>query len=144
MRTRTLLLLAVACGLAILVAGSIQLLRVDDGPDAAADLRVGDTARAGDLVVTVLEVREDDERLSVELRAGGVDDPAGFDGFELLAPPGRVVRERDEPGTCAGTTVAEQTCTLVFDTSRAAEPDGTRVLLLRRGEDRHRWVLRAG
>ena len=41
MKTRTLLLLAVVCGLAILVAGSVQLLRVVGQENEVTQLVVG-------------------------------------------------------------------------------------------------------
>jgi hypothetical protein len=141
MRTRTLLLLAVTCGLIILVAGGVQLLRLANGSsEAVSDLRVGATATAGDLVVTVLGASESDGQMSVEVRTAGVDDVLGFAGFDLLAPPLRLTPVPG-PDRCAALTVAEQTCTLVYDTS-AAE-GSARVLLLRRGEDERRWSLPA-
>ncbi|MCB1002531.1 MAG: hypothetical protein KDB40_24805 [Acidimicrobiales bacterium] len=143
MRTRTLLLLAIFCGLAILVAGGVQLLRLagDDG-DTAENLSVGDTARAGDLSVTVIDAVEDDGLMRVTVRLGGVDDPSGLDDFQLIVSGARV-----EPlgavqageGACAAFTMAEQTCDLVFGTADNA--GRARVLLLLRGEDRVRWDL---
>lgn len=141
MRTRTLLILAVACGLVILVAGSLQLLRLGDSSDATPDLRVGDTARAGDLTVTVVSADEADGQMRVVVRTSGVDDPLGFDGFELLAPPVRLPARGDTSAqACRELTVAEQSCTLTYDTSGASR-DGARVLLVRRGEDQRRWAL---
>lgn len=143
MRTRTLLVLAVVCGLAILVAGSVQLLRLTGDADgsSADDLAVGETASAGDLVVTVISAGEAGGFMRVQVRLGGVDDPAAIDGFRLIAPGGAInplgVDAGD--GACGAVTVAEHTCTLVFETASAG---GTaRVLLLRRGEDQRRWVL---
>lgn len=150
MRTRTLLLLAVVCGLAILVAGGIQLLRVTGGGDAADDLAIGDAADAGDLTVTVTGASEPDATMRVEVRLGGVDDPAGIDGFRLVVPGAALAPLSGDQAAartddlaaadvCAVLTVAEQTCLLVFDTSGV---DGSaRVLLARRGEDQVRWTL---
>ena len=141
MRTRTLLILAVTCGLIILVAGSLQLLRLADKSDGTPDLRVGDTAQAADLTVTVLSAEETDGRMRVVVRTSGVDDPLGFDAFELLAPPVRLpAMGSDDAEACTELTVAEQSCTLTYDTSGASR-DGARVLLLRRGEDQRRWEL---
>lgn len=142
MRTRTLLLLAVLCGLAILVAGSVQLLRLGgDGP-GASDLGVGDTASAGDMTVTVESAAETDGFMKVEVLLGGVDDESGVDGFRLVVPGRALVPlAAAQAGTdaCAAVTTAEQRCTLVFGT--AATTGSARVLLLRRGEDQRRWVL---
>jgi hypothetical protein len=142
MRTRTLLLLAVACGLAILVAGGIQLLRVSGDSAAADDLRVGDRASAGDLQVTVLSADETDGMMRVEVAVGGVDDAEALDGFRLVVP-GQALKPLSADlageGGCAAVTQAEQQCALVFGT---AAVEGTpRVLLLRRGEDQQRWNL---
>ena len=111
MRTRTLLLLAVVCGLAILVAGGIHLLRISGGESADAD----------------------------DLAIGGVDDPTGTDGFTLVVS-GDVLRPlAPGDGDCAGITVETATCDLRFDTSDVE--GHTRILLLRRGEDQRRWAL---
>jgi hypothetical protein len=145
MRTRTLLLLAVLCGLAILVAGGIKLLTVSEEADAA-DLPIGATASAGDLSVTVLSAVERDGRMIVEVRVGGTDDPSGLEGFTLLVggeEPMPVDRGVDLEGAspCDSITVDEQTCDLVFDIGDPASD--LRVLRLRRGEDQRRWALTA-
>lgn len=140
MRTRTLLLLAVVCGLAILLAGGIQLLRLSDSESADADdLRIGDRAAAGDATVTVLAADEASGELTVSLRLGGVDDPEGIGGFTLVVS-GDVLRPLPPSGDdCTALTEAEVDCTLRFDTS---DVEGrTRVLLVRRGEDQRRWSL---
>lgn len=140
MRTRTLLLLAVVCGLAILLAGGIQLLRLTGSESAdAEDLRIGDTATAGDATVTVVSAEEEAGVLTVALRAGGVDDPRGIDGFTLVVT-GDVLRPlAPEAGDCVGFTEATVDCDVRFDTG---DVEGrTRVLLLRRGEDQRRWSL---
>ncbi len=142
MRTRTLLLLAVSCGLVILVAGGVWLLRLDGANESGSVIfRIGDTAQAGDLRVTVVSATERDGTMEVEVRTSGVDDPSGFDDFtlltaDLLSP----VDTGDDPDGCRATTVAEQSCTLRYDTS-AAPTEGVRVLVVRRGEDVRRWSL---
>lgn len=142
MRTRTLLLLAVACGLAILLAGSIQLLRLTGDGAGSDDLGVGDRAVAGDLRVTVERAAESDGVMRIALRLSGVDDPGGLDGFRLVVPGAALVplapADAGE-GACVALTVAEQRCTLVFET--VATEGSARVLLLRRGEDQQRWTL---
>jgi hypothetical protein len=142
MRTRTLLLLAVSCGLVILVAGGIWLLRLDGASEAGSvTFRIGDTAQAADLRITVLSATERDATMEVEVRTSGVDDQRGFESFTLLtADVLSPVDPGDDPNGCRATTVAEQTCTLRFDTS-AAPTEGVRVLVVRRGEDVRRWSL---
>ncbi len=145
MRTRTLLLLAVACGLAILGAGLALLLRIDTAAEPAPQLRVGDSAQAGDLRVAVLSATEGaDGRLRVEVRLGGVVDESIVDEFRL-AVPGRLVVPVDPDevgaGACDAITVDERTCTLAFDVGDA--PGTARSLVVRRGEDQRRWDLAA-
>ena len=135
MKTRTLLLLAVTCGLAILVAGTVQLLRLSKD-DTPAPTAIGVEATAGDARATLLDVDTTATTLTVRMRLGGVDDPAGLDGFTMVyAGAGR----KPMGGTCHGLTVEAQECTLVFDNTGIT---GTsRLLLLRRAGDQVRWVL---
>ena len=67
MSTRKLILLALACGLAILVAGSVQLLRISDGGTSL--LSVGDSVELSSVTAQVLtrEVTERDVRVTVRL-----------------------------------------------------------------------------
>jgi hypothetical protein len=144
MRTRTLLLLAVACGLVILVAGGVQLWRfAGESEGTEADLPIGASASAGDLDVTVLAAEEADGLMRVSVRLSGVDDLAGLDDFRLIVAEDLIeplTADQAGDGSCAAFTVAEQTCDLVFGTSQV--DNDIRVLLVRRGEDRHRWALR--
>ena len=143
MRTRTLLLLAVTCGLAILVAGSIQLLRLAGQAETSA-LGVGDTGRAGDAVIVVDGFGEDTvtatATVTVTLLWDGPDDPPGLDGFALagvskVATP--LADEGDRP--CTGFTATEVQCTLTFSTD--GFQGGSRQLLFRRAEEQVRWRL---
>jgi len=142
MRTRTLLLLAVACGLAILVAGSLFLLRLSGQHEAPPPIEFGQIGRAGDATVVVDAAVDDGQSMSVDVRIAGVDDPGGLTGFTLLAPGKGVPLEPGSSGDCTGFTTVEQTCTLVFDTT--ALDGSSRVLLFRRSEDQLRWVLTGG
>lgn len=148
MKTRTLLLLAVGVGLVILVAGSLQFLRLAGETERTSTrpaLVVGDTARAADLVATVVSASETRDAMRVVVRIGGVDDPRGIDGFALFVPEQRVVVGGDAsvadglPQRCAAVTVTEQECTLEFDIAGATS--AARVLRLERGEDRVDWRL---
>jgi len=139
MRTRTLLLLAIGCGLAILLAGGIQLLRVGGQQQSATLLNAGEQGQAGDVEVTLLRSSVEGTSLVAALRVGGVDDPQGFDGFTLVGP-GKVAAVGSS--TCAAITVAVTDCTLTFDT--AGMQGTSRQLILRRADVQLRWVLAAG
>ena len=84
-RTRTLLLLAVACGLVILVAGVVQLLRIA-GQDDAEFSPLGAEVSVGDLRVVVESYDESGGTATVAVRLGGVDDPDAAADFRLVAP----------------------------------------------------------
>jgi hypothetical protein len=143
MRTRTLLLLAVTCGLAILLAGGFQLLRLANQSTPAA-LAVGSTGAAGDATVKVVGFHEADGVAIVTVTLSGVNDPAGLDGFRLqtvnaLLPPNQHDPALHDPAACTGITVAPATCTLTFGTSGAK--GASRQLVLRRAAQQVRWRL---
>lgn len=142
MRTRTLLILAVVCGLAILLAGGIFFALLAGRDEVPDDLSIGAAARAGDLEATVVSATERDGLLRVTVELSGVDDPEGLTNFRLIV--GNDVLEPLTPaqagdGACTGFTEAAQTCDLVFGTAQVR--NDIRVLLLQRGEDRVRWGL---
>lgn len=136
MRTRTLLLLSVLCGTAILLAGALQLARIARN-DPSTVLSIGDTGGAGDAEVEVVSYREADGRAEVEVRISGVDDPAGLDDFRLRAPNALVAPSSDS--TCPGLTLAATRCVVTFDARTLEATD--RQLVLQRGEDRVVWRL---
>ena len=139
MRTRTLLLLAIACGLVILLAGGIQLLRVTGQQQTSTLLGAGEPGTAGDVTVVLESSSTDDSELVAKVRIGGTDDPDGLDGFTLVGP-GKVVAVTSS--TCDGITVALRDCDLTFAT---ASMQGTsRQLIFHRADDQLRWVLAQG
>ena len=136
------MLLAIACGTAILLAGVVQLLRVasqDDPPTASA---VGEPVRVGDMTITVVEHAEDEARARVVVDLAGVADPDGADGFRLVVPGDALMPDDGGADACGATTVAGTRCTLTFDLE-AAE-GSSRVLLYRRGDEQARWELTTG
>ena len=140
MKTRTLLLLALACGLAIMLAGAVFLFQLAGQDDVSEAIPIGESVQVGDLTIEVEAADESDGVLSVGIRVGGVDDPDGAAGFRLIAS-GRPIAptDTDAPDACAATTVDESVCVVRFDVSTA---DGSsRVLFYERGEEQARWVL---
>jgi hypothetical protein len=139
MRTRTLLLLAIGCGLVILLAGGIQLLRVGGQRQTAKLLGVGELGKAGDASVELLSSTIRPSELVAVVRVGGVDDPRGLDGFTLVGP-GKVLAVTSS--TCDGIAVDPDDCELTFTTS---DMEGTsRQLIFRRADEQLRWVLAQG
>ena len=138
MKTRTLLLLAIGCGLAILVAGGIQLLRISGEPATSTALPVGATAQAGGMRVTVVGARAVGDVAVVTVRLGGVVDDDVSAGFLLNA--GAPVDSSVAPDQrCGAVGVEPSTCALAFDLS-GRRIDGA-VLVYRRGADTARWAL---
>jgi HAMP domain-containing protein len=137
MKTRTLLLLAVTCGLAILLAGGVQLWRLANQQTDPL-LEVGQSGAAGDARVRVDAFEEHDGVALVTVTLSGVADAGGLDGFTLVGP-GATVQPGPGDDACAGFTVQAVTCTLTFDTAEVK--DGSRLLLFRRAEQQARWKL---
>lgn len=139
MRTRTLLLLAVGCGLMILVAGTVFLLQLANDDQDAEFSDLGETVEVGDLRVVVHDYREGDDVAAVDVTVGGVDDPDGLDAFRLVLAGVSLSPARGE-GECDGLTVAEQSCTVTFDLPDDAA-GGSRILRYPRGDQVALWEL---
>lgn len=124
----------------ILVAGTVQLLRLSEQDEATAAYDVGDTVAVGDLTVVVDSFTENDGEVVVGMTASGVDDPDGTAEFRLVVPGESLVATSRDADACRATTVAAVQCTLTFDV--AAVEGSSRTLVYRRGDDIVRWVLR--
>jgi hypothetical protein len=135
-RTRTLLLLAIGCGLVILAAGVVQLLRIagQDEPPIAAP--IGREVQVADMTVEVLDTTAGDDTVAVAIAIGGVDDPDGSADFRLVVPGESLPASG---GSCGATTVDVRRCVLEFDLG--GTEGSSRVLLYRRGDERVRWEL---
>ena len=139
MRTRTLLLLAIGCGLVILLAGGIQLLRVGGQQQTSTLLPVNETGKAGDVTVALVSSKVEAAQLVAVVHVGGIDDPKGLDGFSLVGPG--TVRAVSS-STCDGIAVVAADCALTVATSGM---NGTaRQLIFRRADRQLRWVLADG
>jgi hypothetical protein len=138
-KTRTLLLLAVGCGLIILVAGSVKVFLIADDT-TPAHLRIGQGATIGDMRVTVSSVHRTATQTLVSVELQGVDDDDGALSFVLgtgskqLAP----VEPSGDDGEACGATSADAatTCVLAFDTVEAAG-----VLRYQRAGETLRWDI---
>ena len=141
MKTRTLLLLSVGVGLAILLAGGVFLFQLANETASVEPAALGEAVSVGDVDVTVLGADEAASLLRVEVDVGGVDD--GVDSFVLVTGDRRLspLTARTD-GRCSELTEEPQRCGLDFDVS-AAE-GSSRVLILRRGDEQRNWVLSEG
>lgn len=146
MKTRTLLLLSVTCGLAILLAGTIQLVRLA-GQAESATLGIGDTGNAGDAVIVVDAYAEDATQatVTVTLSWKGANDAPGLDGFGLanvakVAPVDASEGAGSGDAACTAFTAEPVQCTLTFSTEGFEGP--SRQLVFRRAEEQVRWKLK--
>jgi hypothetical protein len=131
--TRKLIAVAMIAGLAILLAGGIQLVLLATRDDATTTaLSLGDDVAVGGVDITVQTVdRLDsgDVEVDVALGAGAGEDD--LDGLALIGSNGDLVPRGDI--TCA------DTCTVTF------EPDGLDVsgpltVVYGRGDERASWA----
>lgn len=140
MKTRTLLLLAVGCGLIILVAGSIKIFLIADD-STPSHLSIGQSAEIADMSVTVESVRRAGSQTMIEIDISGVDDPDGaatfFYGIGASKELRPVTPSTDSAAACAATTAAATgTCVLAFDTDVSGG-----VLRYERGGEKARWDI---
>jgi hypothetical protein len=138
MSTRKLILTALLCGLAILVAGGVKLFQVANDEKQVEILYFGDDATLGDMTVSVVGVERTAEATFVTVTMTGVDLVDGAaDGWRLLAD-GRV-REplgSDDPNGCRTVDATEATrCTVLFESAESAPT----VAYVRAGEQRQ-WA----
>ncbi len=136
MKTRTLLLLALGCGLAIMLAGAVFLFQLSTQDDIDEPIPIGDEVEVGDMSVTIDGSEESNGMLRVAVTIGGTVDPDPTDGFRLIASARPVSLSATSCGPSAGTG---ESCSIEFDVSGA---DGvSRVLFYERGDAQVRWVL---
>jgi hypothetical protein len=134
MKTRTLLMLSVACGLAILLAGGALLIQLVNRAEVQPPAAIGEPVRVGDMTVVVEGSSENAGRHVVQLSIGGVADDTGTNGFRMIAS----ARPAALVDSCGATTMQMQPCTLTFEVN----PDGgSRQLIYDRGDQSARWVL---
>jgi hypothetical protein len=117
-KTRNLLILAFACGLAILVAGGIKIFQVATDAQEVDLLAYGEYGQAGDMFVVVSSVDPSGELTLVHVSMRGVDGADALAGWRLRAD-GQVREPVPLPvgaGTpCSTTTVdTDLNCVVAF------------------------------
>ena len=130
------MLLALGCGLAIMLAGAVFLFQLAGQDEIEQPVAVGESAQVGDMTVVVTDAVEDAGRLRVLLFLGGTVDDDPTAAFRLIAS-GRPLSLLST--TCPASSEALANCLIEFDVGSA---DGeSRVLFYERGDDQARWVL---
>lgn len=138
MSTRKLILTALVCGLAILIAGGVKLFQVADRETTVEVLDLGDTATLGDMTVSVLAISDSADATLVTVSMVGVDLESGAeDGWRMLAD-GKVAEPllvQDQPGACATTSVSTAVeCVVAFGPA-----DKTRTVAYIRAGEQRQW-----
>lgn len=142
MRTRTLLLLSLGCGLAILLAGVGMFWRLST-QETSATAALGVPTQVGDLAVTVVRSAEVEAgstpgMVEVEVRFDGPPDDEPARNFALLVDGQTLAVDSTDCPALVGPPVE---CTVSFQL--AVEQPGARLLSYQRGEERAVWVLPA-
>ncbi|MEN9802888.1 MAG: hypothetical protein RLZ37_2013, partial [Actinomycetota bacterium] len=102
MKTRTLLLLSVGCGLLILLAGGLKLFQVSSDRTEVPVLELGATALIGDMSVSVVSIADGPDGTRVVVRMAGVAGETVVEDWRLLGD-GRVFEPSGaEIGLAAG------------------------------------------
>lgn len=119
MKTRTLLLLSAACAVVILAAGAVFAFQLAGDRQEVRFLAVGDSARLGDMTVSVDRVEGGPGGTDVVVTMEGVAGANVLDGWRLFGdgeisePSGAVA-----PGVCDARSVVPDvgpiTCTVRF------------------------------
>lgn len=125
MSTRKLILTALVCGLAIMLAGGFKLLQVAGDDSRAEILALGTTSVLGDMTVAVDAIEQAPDATVVTVTMSGVEGADAVEGWRLLVA-GEVTGPllTDPPGfatTCATTSKSTPvTCTIGFAPSEGS------------------------
>jgi hypothetical protein len=133
--TRKLIAIALVCGLAILLAGGVQLVLLSGHKDSTvALLTEGQTAKVGAVDATLVahEVAGDEVRISVKMTGASAD----ANGWALLTRTGRLVPRLSAGAGCLG----GGTCEVVFD-AKGIDPVGL-IAIYGQGTERRSWQLK--
>ncbi len=85
MSTRKLILTALLCGIAIMIAGGVKLFQVSSDESEVQVLALGTKATLGDMTVSVTDISDTDDTLLVSVTMVGVDGADAQEGWRLLA-----------------------------------------------------------
>ena len=142
MSTRKLIVLALLCGLAILVAGGIQLFRIAGTDDRTVEvLAEGEAATVGTVTITVEGSEQDGAVIRARVRMSAPDETTvPLSSFTLLAG-GRLhpALDTDSADSCPSPVAvgsAPTSCAVAFEGD-----DGTATLAFSRDDEQAQWRL---
>ena len=137
MKTRTLILWSLVCGVIILVAGSIKLFQVSSDDAAVEFLAFGESAAVADMVVAVESVDSSGDVTLVTVTMEGPDGADAREGWRVVAGD-RVLAPAEEETECTTVTATPVTCVVAFTVA----DESIVVAYLRAGEQRQ-WAAQS-
>ena len=140
MKTRTLILWSLVCGVIILVAGSIKLFQVSTSESTVEFLAFGESATVADMDVTVESFDTTTGNLLARVTMSGPDGADAREGWRIIAGD-RVlspVDAADVPDQCTITGATPVTCVITFPLV-----DGTPAFAYLRAGDQRQWAAQS-
>lgn len=120
MSTRKLILTALICGLAIMVAGGTKLFQMATEEATAVVFPLGTSKTLSDMTVSVKDVQQDVDATMVTVTMVGVEGGNAVEGWRLLAG-GEVISPLLSKSDCQATTAdVVQTCVVGFPESKGS------------------------
>lgn len=120
MNTRKLILTALICGLAIMVAGGTKLFQMATEEATAVVHSLGTPQTLSDMTVSVKDVQQDPDATLVTVTMVGVEGGTATEGWRLLAG-GEVISPLLSKSDCQPTTTdVVQTCIVGFPESKGS------------------------
>lgn len=139
MSTRKLILTALVCGMAIMLAGGIKLFQVVTTDTAAQVLDLGVESKVSDMTVTVTAVDKEPGATVVQVRMRGVEGADGLEGWRILADGELAAPISDNShgatGACTTSAMSPVTCTLRFIAAK-----GTVTVAYSRAGQQSQWA----
>ncbi len=137
MKTRTLLLLALGCGVAIMLAGGVLLVQLVGQDDAAPPVPLGVEAPIGDMRDHRARRRpSDDGVLDVDRRRSAASTTSTARPVPLIASGPAPMPRRRPASTCGATTVEPRRARSCSTCRRRRR---SRVLFYERGDEQAHW-----
>lgn len=141
MKTRTLILWSLVCGVIILVAGSIKLFQVSSEDATVEFLSLGESAVVAEMDVAVRSVNVTADIIAVTVTMSGPDGEDAREGWRVVVGD-QVLAPIDAPAesvdTCTTVTATPVTCVVHFDATEGS----LAVVYLRAGEQRQ-WAAQS-
>lgn len=136
MSTRKLILTALICGLAIMIAGGAKLFQVATDSVEVVVNPLGVERTLSDMTVTVLGVEQQDTNTAVTVVMRGVENGDPVEGWRILNGGQVLFPELEQSGTCRATQVAvEVRCVVEF-----APTDGSVTVAYVRAGTQSQWA----